>query len=160
MAATFLGRADGPRIAMIETGGWDTHSGQSNRLANQLRALDAMVSTLRDGLGENWRQTTVLVATEFGRTAAANGTGGTDHGTASAAMLIGGAVKGGRILADWPGLGPNQLHEGRDLRPTLDLDALIATAAAESFQLDPPLVMRTLFPGRPSNSFPRGLVGA
>lgn len=160
MAATFLGRADGPRIAMIETGGWDTHSGQSNRLANQLRGLDAMVSALRDGLGENWRQTTVLVATEFGRTAAANGTGGTDHGTASAAMLIGGAVKGGRILADWPGLGPNQLHEGRDLRPTLDLDALIATAAAESFQLDPPLVMRTLFPGRPSNSFPRGLVGA
>jgi uncharacterized protein (DUF1501 family) len=158
MAATFLARADGPRIAMIETGGWDTHSGQKNRLANQLKALDTLIGALRDGLGETWRQTTILVATEFGRTAAANGTGGTDHGTASAAMLIGGAVKGGRILADWPGLNAHQLYEGRDLRPTLDLDALIAVAAAESLHLDPELAMRTLFPGCPVNSSLHGLV--
>ena len=104
LAASFLGTPDGPRIAMIETGGWDTHSAQNPRLAAQLKALDTMIAALRDGLGEHWANTTVLVATEFGRTAAANGTGGTDHGTASAAMLFGGAVRGGRVLADWPGL--------------------------------------------------------
>jgi uncharacterized protein (DUF1501 family) len=158
MAATFLARVDGPRIAMIETGGWDTHSGQNKRLANQLKALDGLIGALRDGLGENWRRTTVLVATEFGRTAAANGTGGTDHGTASAAMLLGGAVSGGRVLADWPGLLSHQLHEGRDLKPTLDLDALIATAAAESLHLDPELTMRTLFAGRPVDGKIDGLV--
>lgn len=158
MAATFLSRADGPRIAMIETGGWDTHSGQINRLANQLKALDTLIGALRNGLGESWRQTTVLVATEFGRTAAANGTGGTDHGTASAAMLIGGAVQGGRVLADWPGLQSNQLYEGRDLKPTLDLDTLIAVAAAESLRLDPELAARTLFPGRPARPGLHGLV--
>ncbi len=160
MAAAFLGRADGPRIAMIETSGWDTHSGQTNRLANQLKALDTMIGALRDGLGEVWKQTTVLVATEFGRTAAANGTGGTDHGTASAAMLIGGAVQGGRILTDWPGLAQNALYEGRDLKPTLDLDVLVATAAAESFHLEPEHTMRTLFPGRSFNPSLHGLVGA
>ena len=137
LAASFLVREDGPRIAMIETGGWDTHVQQSGRLANQLKGLDAMLAALRDGLGPVWEKTTVLVATEFGRTAAANGTGGTDHGTASAAMLIGGAVKGGRVLADWPGLGASQLHDGRDLKPTASLDAFIAGAAAESFAVDP-----------------------
>jgi uncharacterized protein (DUF1501 family) len=158
MAATFLARPDGPRIAMIETGGWDTHSGQTNRLANQLKALDTLIGALRNGLAESWRQTTVLIATEFGRTAAANGTGGTDHGTASAAMLIGGAVQGGRVVAEWPGLAANQLYEGRDLKPTLDLDALIAVAAAESLNLDPQLTRRTLFPGRPTNPLLRDLV--
>jgi uncharacterized protein (DUF1501 family) len=149
-AAKFLGHADGPRIAMIETSGWDTHSGQAGRLANQLRGLDTLIDAMRDGLGKTWEQTTVLVATEFGRTAAANGTGGTDHGTASAAMLLGGAVNGGRVLADWPGLRQDALYEGRDLAPTLDLDGLIATAAAESLRLDPELAMRALLPAPPS----------
>src|SRR5437879_598682 len=84
-AARFLAQKEGPRIAMLETGGWDTHSAQKARLANQLRSLDAIIAALRDGLGDAWSETTVLVATEFGRTAAANGTGGTDHGTASVA---------------------------------------------------------------------------
>lgn len=146
LAATFLAKPDGPRVAMIETGGWDTHTGQTRRLATQLRALDTTLGALRDALGPVWRQTTVLVATEFGRTVAANGTGGTDHGTASAALLLGGAVRGGRVLADWPGLGQANLVDGRDLRPTLALDALIAQAAAESMALDPGLVGRRLFP--------------
>lgn len=158
-AAEFLRRADGPRIAMIETAGWDTHAGQKQRLGNQLKGLDRMVGALCDGLGETWNKTTVLVATEFGRTAAVNGTGGTDHGTASSAMLIGGAVEGGRVLSDWPGLSANQLYEGRDLAPTLDLDTLIATVAAESLELDPEKTMRTLFPGRPFRSNLTGLVG-
>jgi uncharacterized protein (DUF1501 family) len=146
MAAGFLARADGPRIAMIETAGWDTHSGQNARLAAQLRGLDAMLASLREGLGAAWGQTVVLVATEFGRTAAANGTGGTDHGTGAVAMLAGGAVHGGRIVADWPGLASSALHEGRDLKPTLALDALMATAAAEAFGLEPERVTRVLFP--------------
>lgn len=146
-AAGFLGRADGPRIAVIETSGWDTHSGQNARLASQLRGLDGMISGLRDGMGPAWEHTVVLVATEFGRTVAANGTGGTDHGTASAAMVLGGAVQGGRILADWPGLAPAQLFEGRDLKPTLALDSLMAVTCAEAFKLDPEHTVRTLFPG-------------
>ena len=95
MAAGFLARADGPRIAMIETSGWDTHSGQNARLVSQLRKLDGLFAGLHEGLGAAWSKTVILVATEFGRTVAANGTGGTDHGTAGAAMLLGGAVQGG-----------------------------------------------------------------
>jgi uncharacterized protein (DUF1501 family) len=150
LAATFLSQPDGPRIAMIETGGWDTHSGQNGRIAFQLRNLDALLAALRDGLGSDWAETTVLVATEFGRTVAANGTGGTDHGTASAAMLIGGAVRGRRVIADWPGLGASALHEGRDLRPTQEMDALIASAVAEGFALDHERVAHALFATVPS----------
>ena len=146
VAAGFLARADGPRIAMIETNGWDTHSAQKGRMATQLTNLDNLISGLQQGLGDAWRQTTILVATEFGRTVAVNGTGGTDHGTASAAMLIGGAVKGGKVVADWPGLSPSNLLESRDLRPTLGLDALVAHTCAEAFQLDPGRTTRILFP--------------
>jgi uncharacterized protein (DUF1501 family) len=160
LAATFLSKPDGPRIAMIETGGWDTHSGQAGRLANQLKGLDGMIGALRDGMGADWSQTVVLVATEFGRTAAINGTNGTDHGTASVAMLVGGAVKGGRVVADWPGLGPSALLEGRDLKPTADLDALILTTAAQCFALDPELVARTLFADRPVKPLAATLVTA
>jgi len=156
MAANFLGRADGPRIAMIETGGWDTHSGQNGRLAGQLRNLDELVKGLRDGLGPVWDQTVVLVATEFGRTAAANGTGGTDHGTGACAMLVGGAVQGGRVLADWPGLKPAELLDGRDLRPTLGLDTLISQVCAEAFRIEPGKVARSLFPSvAPGKDLPR-----
>ena len=103
------------RIAMIETGGWDTHAQQNGRLTAQLRGLDAMIASLKTGLGAQWANTLVLVATEFGRTVAVNGTGGTDHGTGSAARLIGGGVSGGRVLADWPGLSNANLFEGLTL---------------------------------------------
>jgi uncharacterized protein (DUF1501 family) len=145
LAADFLARPDGPRIAMIETGGWDTHSAQNARLGNQLKALDTMLAALRSGLGPAWDKTSVLVATEFGRTAAANGTGGTDHGQGSVAMLMGGAVAGGRVIADWPGLRNADLYEERDLKPTASLDALIAGAAAESLGLDPQRTAAALF---------------
>ena len=146
LAASFLAKPQGPRIAMLETQGWDTHSAQGPRLANQLKGLDAMVAALRDGMGAAWADTTVLVATEFGRTAAANGTGGTDHGTASAAMLLGGAVQGGRVLADWPGLQAGALYQGRDLQPTMGLDALISATVGECFGIEPERVGRALFP--------------
>lgn len=146
MAATFLSQPKGARIAMIETGGWDTHSAQNGRLGAQLKGLDALITALQEGMGPAWDKTVVLVATEFGRTAAANGTGGTDHGTGAAAMLVGGAVQGGRVVTDWPGLAPSALHEGRDLKPTMALEAVVAAAAAECFGLDRDRVARTLFP--------------
>jgi uncharacterized protein (DUF1501 family) len=145
LAAKLLA-GDGARIAMIETGGWDTHSGQRGRLAAQLRGLDQLVAALKSGLGAEWSNTLVMVATEFGRTVAPNGTGGTDHGTASAAMLLGGAVAGGKVIADWPGLSQSALYEGRDLKPTTDLDALIAAALAQHYSLEPARVATTLFP--------------
>ena len=111
---------------------------------------EAGVGGLREGLGTGldkaWGQTAILVATEFGRTVAVNGTGGTDHGTGAAAMLIGGAVDGGRVVADWPGLAPASLLDGRDLQPTLALDTLIAQTCAELFSQDPKRTARTLFP--------------
>lgn len=158
LAAGFLAKPAGPRIAMLETGGWDTHTAQASRLARQLQALDTLLAALRDGLGPAWAQTTVLVATEFGRTAAANGTGGTDHGTGAVAWLLGGAVRGGRVIADWPGLAPAQLLDGRDLRPTAALDALIAGAAAEGLGLEPARVARALFPLGPPVRPLEGLV--
>jgi uncharacterized protein (DUF1501 family) len=160
MAAGFLARTDGPRLAMIETAGWDTHSAQNERLPNQLRALDLLIDGLREGLGAAWHHTLIVVATEFGRTVAANGTRGTDHGTGAVAMLVGGAVQGGRVIADWPGLAPANLFEGRDLQPTLALDALIASACAEAFQLEPERTARVLFPdsarGKPLPRLLRG----
>ena len=146
LAAKLLAPENGARIAMIETGGWDTHAGQRTRLALQLRGLDGMIGALQAGLGPLWADTMVLVATEFGRTVAVNGTGGTDHGTASSAMLLGGGVKGGRVVTDWPGLALAALFEARDLKPTLQLDAFIAGATAEHFGIEPGRAMAALFP--------------
>ncbi|WP_375397678.1 DUF1501 domain-containing protein [uncultured Sphingomonas sp.] len=146
LAAKLLAPDNGARIAMIETGGWDTHTAQSARLGLQLKGLDTLVAALRTGMGPAWSDTMVLIATEFGRTVAANGTGGTDHGTGSAAMLMGGAVKGGRVLADWPGLAPAALLESRDVKPTMQLDAFVAGAVAGHYRLEPGRVMATLFP--------------
>jgi len=147
LAARQMSGADSARIGMIETNGWDTHTGQNYRLAAQLKQLDATIAAFRDGLGRAaWANTVVLVATEFGRTAKANGTGGTDHGTGSVAMLMGGAVAGGRVIADWPGLSTGALYEGRDLKPTSDLDALVAGAMVQHFGLDPVRAAGLLFP--------------
>ncbi len=146
LAARLMGGADGARIAMIETNGWDTHNGQRARLAAQLGGLDALLLSLKTGLGPAWSDTLVLVATEFGRTARVNGTGGTDHGTGAMAMLVGGAVAGGKIVSDWPGLANGALYESRDLKPTMDIDALVAAAMAQHFGLDPARTANVLFP--------------
>jgi uncharacterized protein (DUF1501 family) len=148
VAATLMTPANGARILIIETEGWDTHSAQAGRLAGQLRQLDALVGTLAQGLGPAWQQTLVLVATEFGRTAAINGTQGTDHGTASATLLMGGALQGGRVLADWPGLRQTDLYEARDLRPTMALESVISGAIAGHFGIDPVRTARTLYPAQ------------
>lgn len=147
LAASLMSGPQGARVAMIETGGWDTHYQQKGRIERQLKGLDAMVGALKTGLGPAWNETLVLVATEFGRTVAPNGTGGTDHGTGSLAMLLGGTVSGGKVVSDWPGLAQGQLFEDRDLKPTLALDAAIAGAVGAHFGLDPARVLATCFPG-------------
>ena len=146
LAAKMLSAQNGSRIAMIETGGWDTHAGQRGRLSGQLNGLDQMVGALQQGLGPLWNNTVVLVATEFGRTVKVNGTQGTDHGTASCAMLMGGAVNGGKVLADWPGLSDAALYESRDLKPTTGLDTVIGSTVAAHFGLSAQTAARKLFP--------------
>ncbi len=160
LVAKLLTARGGARIAMIETGGWDTHAQQRGRLTGQLKGLDGMVGALRDGLGPLWANTMVVVATEFGRTVKVNGTQGTDHGTGSVAMLMGGAVNGGRVVADWPGLSDAALYEGRDLKPTAGLDTVIGSAVAGHFDLTPARTAQALFPGMQSARFMKDLVRA
>lgn len=147
--AGFLAREDGPRVAVFETTGWDTHANQGAQqgvLALRLRALDAALRSLRDALGTTWDHTAVLVATEFGRTVAVNGTRGTDHGTGGAAFLLGGAVRGGRVLADWPGLSAAALHEGRDLKPTTDLRSVLKSMLRDHLGVPQRLIEAEVFP--------------
>ncbi|WP_109806516.1 DUF1501 domain-containing protein [Sphingosinithalassobacter portus] len=158
LAARLLADPGGSRVAMIETGGWDTHAQQRGRLGAQLGNLDRLIGALRDGLGPLWDDTLVVVATEFGRTVRVNGTGGTDHGTASCAMLLGGGVAGGRVLADWPGLSDGALHENRDLRPTTDLATILTGTVSAHYRVDPALAMRAMFPDARSGPAVEGLM--
>lgn len=151
-AAEFLAQAGGPQVAVLEMSGWDTHANQANAngpLANNLRQLDAGLGALRDGLGANgtWARSVVVVATEFGREVAINGTLGTDHGTGGAAFVLGGAVRGGRVLADWPGLAKKNRHDGRDLRSTTDLRAVLKGVLGEHLRVPERTLASEVFPG-------------
>jgi uncharacterized protein (DUF1501 family) len=149
-AGKFLADPKGARVAVLEINGWDTHSGQGTvdgRLAQALVELDDAAAALRQSLGTAWTKTVVLTATEFGRTAAANGTGGTDHGTATGAFLMGGAIEGGRVLTDWPSLDHSRLYQGRDLAPTMDLRALAKGVLTDHLGLPPDALARVVFPG-------------
>ena len=126
--------------------GWDTHSAQARALTSRLKALDAMLAALRDGLGAAWARPPSLVATEFGRTAAANGTGGTDHGTASAAMLLGGGVDGGRVVADWPGLAARRSTRAATCSRRPASMRSSPRPRGECFGIEPERVARALFP--------------
>jgi uncharacterized protein (DUF1501 family) len=148
-AAKFLSEPNGPCVAMIDSTGWDTHANQVGPyavLGRNFAALDKGLDALAAGMGPRWSQTAVLVMTEFGRTVAMNGTAGSDHGTASAAFLVGGAVAGGRVLADWPGLKPADLYAGRDLKPTADLRSVMKAALTQHMGVDPGHVDRVVFP--------------
>ena len=148
-AARFLTAADGPRIAVLEAGGWDTHANQgaaTGSLANRLSGLDDALSALRSGLGDTWDNTVVAIVTEFGRTVRVNGTRGTDHGTATAAILTGGSVKGGRVIADWPGLASKNLYQDRDLQPTTDIRSVFKGVLTDHLSLPDALLERAVFP--------------
>jgi uncharacterized protein (DUF1501 family) len=146
-AARLLAQEEGPRIAALAFDGWDTHANEGARLAQLLAGLDEALESFERTLGDRWADTAILVVTEFGRTVKINGTVGTDHGTGSVAFLAGGAVKGGRVVADWPGLGPDRLFEGRDLKPTTDLRALAKGIIAEHLGVSSRVLGATIFPG-------------
>ena len=135
------------RIASLSLGGWDTHHSQTRTMAEQLTALSDMVLAMKSGLGRHWGTTMVLAMTEFGRTARENGTMGTDHGTGGLMIAAGGALRGKRVLTDWPGLGDGDLLAQRDLRPTRDVRAFAAHALRGLYGVDASAVERVIFPG-------------
>ena len=148
-AAAFLRRDDGPRVAVFDTVGWDTHAnegGAQGQLGARLALLDTGLRVLKEGLGSTWRHTAVVAITEFGRTAAVNGTRGTDHGTATAAFLVGGAVRGGRVVADWPGLSARALYQQRDLAPTSDLRSMLKGVLLEHLGVPARSLEDSVFP--------------
>ena len=150
VAGRMLSAEPGPRIAVIEAGGWDTHANQGlerGGLAQRLQRLDDGLAKLEANLGPAWRHTVILVVTEFGRTAAMNGTRGSDHGTASVALLLGGGVQGGRVLGDWPGLAARSLYEGRDLAPATDLRSLYKSVLRDHLGVPSRDLETRVFPG-------------
>ncbi|WP_436212378.1 DUF1501 domain-containing protein [Bradyrhizobium sp. LjRoot220] len=161
-AAKLMAADDGPRIGALAFDGWDTHAnegGPVGRLAQLLSGLDGALAEFENGLGPRWRDTVVVVVTEFGRTARINGTAGTDHGTGTVALLAGGAVKGGRVITDWPGLKPANLYQARDLAPTTDLRAIMKGVLQDQFGLAERVLAATVFPDSGSVRPLKGLVG-
>ena len=149
-AAEFLQR--GSQVAVLEMGGWDSHANQAapnGATSNNLRTLDAALAALHQGLqaGGLWQRSVVLVATEFGRQVSINGTQGTDHGSGGAAFLLGGAVRGGQVFADWPGLDPKDRFEGRDLRTTTDLRAVWRNILGQHLQVPLAALDAAVLPG-------------
>ena len=160
-AAKLMAADDGPRIAALAFDGWDTHAnegGAVGRLAGLLTGLVGALAVFVCGLGAHWRDTVIVVATEFGRTARINGTEGTDHGTGTVALLAGGAVKGGRVIADWPSLKAASLYEGRDLAPTTDLRAVIKGVLADHLGLGERALSDAVFPDSATTRPMKGLV--
>jgi uncharacterized protein (DUF1501 family) len=149
-AAKFLAQPDGPRVGALALDGWDTHVNEgiaSGRLSQLLGSLDDALGAIKTNMGPAWKDTVVVLATEFGRTAHINGTDGTDHGTATIALLVGGALKGGRVIADWPGLKAANLYENRDLKPTTDLRAVIKGVLKDHLRADDRVLAQSVFPG-------------
>jgi uncharacterized protein (DUF1501 family) len=149
-AAKFLAQPDGPRVGALALDGWDTHFNEGiaqGRLSQLLGSLDAALAAIKSNMGSAWRETVVALATEFGRTARINGTAGTDHGTATVAILVGGALKGGRVIADWPGLKAADLYQGRDLKPTTDLRAVLKGVLKDHLRADERALAQNVFPG-------------
>ena len=149
-AAEFLQR--GSQVAVMEMGGWDSHTNQTlpnGATSNNLRTLDATLDALREGLlpGGTWGRTVVVVATEFGREVAVNGNQGTDHGTGGASFVLGGAVNGGRIITDWPGLAKKERFEGRDLKITTDLRAALRTVLGDHLKVSRAALDGSVLPG-------------
>jgi uncharacterized protein (DUF1501 family) len=149
-AAKFMKPIDGPRIGALSYNGWDTHANEGvvqGTLGNRLGGLDAAIQTLHDGLGpEAWKDTIIMIVTEFGRTARVNGTSGTDHGSATCALFVGGAINGGRVIADWPGLADANLFENRDLKPTTDLRAMFKGVLRDHLGIPDGALASTVFP--------------
>jgi uncharacterized protein (DUF1501 family) len=155
-AARILRTSTGPNVAAMEFSGWDTHANQGlagGALDRLLGQLAQGIEAFRTEMGSAWQDTTVVVMTEFGRTARPNGTRGTDHGTAGAGFVIGSKVARSLVMADWPGLSDGALYEGRDVKPTLDTRSVLKGAIAATFDLTRPQVDRVF----PNSNGVRGL---
>jgi len=159
-AGRFMAAPQGPRIAFVEDTGWDTHGNEAAILAVKLRELDDAVQAFQQAAQPVWASTAVVIVSEFGRTAAVNGTGGTDHGTGGLAFVTGGAVRGGRIGGDWPGLAAGALNENRDLRTTTDMRALFKGLLRDHLDLQEGVIDRVVFPGSAAVRAMDGLVHA
>ncbi len=146
LAAKFLTGDASPDIVMIESTGWDTHSNQLGRLTRQTRNLDGTLAALHSGLGAMWDDTLVIVASEFGRTVATNGNGGSDHGTGGALFALGGALTRTGVMTDWPGLRSGQLFENRDLMITTPVESVIAGLVAAHLGIAPEEAVRAIYP--------------
>jgi uncharacterized protein (DUF1501 family) len=160
-AGRFLARPDGPRIGALAFNGWDTHIDEGalgGRLATLLGALDGALGAVETSMGEAWKETVVAVVTEFGRTARINGNNGTDHGTGTVALLAGGALKGGRVVADWPGVAAAQLYDGRDLKPTTDLRAVLKGVLRDHLRVADAALGNSTFPDSAAVKAMGGLV--
>jgi uncharacterized protein (DUF1501 family) len=157
-AARLLAQPDGPRIAALAFEGWDTHAQELGRLARLLGGLDGAFAAFEKEMGPAWKDTVVLAVTEFGRTAHVNGTQGTDHGTATVMFLAGGAVRGGRVIADWPGLRSSQLRDGRDLAATTDMRAIAKGIAVDLLGAAPAALGQAVFPGSQAVAPAQGLI--
>jgi uncharacterized protein (DUF1501 family) len=146
-----LAQPNGPRIAVLDLQGWDTHTnqglGQNGRMAQALQQMNEAFAALKTSLGPAWSKTVVMTATEFGRTARPNGSGGTDHGTATAVFLGGGAVDGKRVIANWPGLEFAQLYQNRDLAPTTDFRSVAKAVLQAHLGVPADALERVVFPG-------------
>lgn len=159
-AGGFMAAARGPRVAFVEDYGWDTHANQAAILNRKLKELDDGYAAFHDAIGSAWSKTVVVTVTEFGRTAAINGTNGTDHGTGAALFLAGGAVRGGRAGGQWPGMAPAQLYQQRDIHATTDLRAVFKGVLGTHLGLGEAALAEKVFPGSASLPPLEGLIRA
>ena len=152
-AAIRLRGLDGPRVAVLDHVGFDTHASQPGQHSDRLREVDDAIGTFKQAMGPVWKDTLVVTLTEFGRTAAENGSWGTDHGWGTSIFVLGGKLKKGGIVADWPGLKKNALFEGRDLKATLDARTLYGAIVSSAFKIDAEQVRKEILEYEPSSKF-------
>ncbi len=159
-AGGFMGKSDGPRVAFVEDDGWDTHANEAAIVTRKIVELDAGLKAFHQAIGPIWNRTIVIVATEFGRTAHINGTGGTDHGTGGSMFLAGGALRGGRVAGNWPGIGAGELYQDRDVHATTDFRSVFKGVLAAHLGMPESLLESKVFPGSAAAEPMEGLVAA
>ena len=161
MAGKMLEQPNGPRIATLELGGWDTHANQGTEGGNMANTLDIFargIETMKKEMKHSWQKTIIVAISEFGRTARPNGNRGTDHGTAGTMFLFGGALKGGRIYHNWPGLASRDLYENRDIRPTIDVRGVTKGILMDHFGLSDTILRTSIYPDSANMKPVHGLI--
>lgn len=158
-AGGFMGKVDGPRVGFVEDDGWDTHANEAAIVTRKIAELDAGLEAFHQSIGPAWNRAIVIIATEFGRTAHINGTGGTDHGTGGSMFLAGGALSGGRVAGNWPGIGRAELYQDRDVHATTDFRSVFKAVLAAHLGVSESLLESRVFPGSATAKPLQNLVG-